>query len=312
MWPGVANVKDLDDSLLSDDVIAIRTITDGKVVAIGALACSSDDVRFLDKPDGIAAYILHYETDNLWNVGCQEHKDAKWDREEFEEVVEKAVKKQKKKAKKKAKKKKKGEEDEEEDLMMINMIHGDDVGGFMSIGNTGNSGGGKIGNYKPDKAEPTQGKKNKGKRGRKGKKGKKGQEEEEMKENEEEEEKEEEEEGGNKNKRKGRKTKKKKGPQLSREEMKEMDDALLEAFLNAAKISFDMKDLPIETSQFWSKHMIPCKGDTVEELNFKTSTHKKVTKYFSQFFSRWENSSKNWLKTISLITRHLIRKILPQ
>lgn len=66
--------------------------------------------------------------------------------------------------------------------------------------------------------------------------------------------------------------------------MKEMDEALLEAFLNAVKVSLDMKDLPMETSQFWSNHMIPCKGDTVQELNFKLSSHKKVLNLNNNFF----------------------------
>lgn len=64
--------------------------------------------------------------------------------------------------------------------------------------------------------------------------------------------------------------------------MDKMDEAVIEAFLNAVKVSVDHKnDLPLETGKFWMDHMIPCKGPEVEVLDLKRSSYKKMGKFLA-------------------------------
>ena len=52
------------------------------------------------------------------------------------------------------------------------------------------------------------------------------------------------------------------------------------AFLNSLKVSIDSKELPLESGNLWSKHMLRCrKGD--ENLDFKISTYKKLGKFLT-------------------------------
>lgn len=61
-----------------------------------------------------------------------------------------------------------------------------------------------------------------------------------------------------------------------------MDGAIMEAFLNAVKVSLDHKnDLPIETGKFWIDHMIPCKGPDTDTLDLKLSNYKKMGKFMA-------------------------------
>jgi hypothetical protein len=89
---------------------------------------------------------------------------------------------------------------------------------------------------------------------------------------------------------KGKKDKKKKGGEekaeekkeekvLSKEEIKEMDDKLMEAFLNACKVSITEKDLPLEPGKLWAGHMLKCRADEASEIDFKDSSYKKIGKF---------------------------------
>jgi hypothetical protein len=89
---------------------------------------------------------------------------------------------------------------------------------------------------------------------------------------------------------KGKKDKKKKGGEekaeekkeekvLSKEEVKEMDEKLMEAFLNACKVSITEKDLPLEPGKLWASHMLKCRADEASEIDFKDSSYKKIGKF---------------------------------
>lgn len=117
MWPGVSEVDSLQDIRI-DDVIGIRS-ADGTFVGVGALAMNLDEVKALDKPEGVAAYLLHYEGDKLWEAGSKTHASALFDKDAEAAFLEKAQRKAEKKDKKKKKKRKKddGSSDEEEDMI---------------------------------------------------------------------------------------------------------------------------------------------------------------------------------------------------
>lgn len=66
----------------------------------------------------------------------------------------------------------------------------------------------------------------------------------------------------------------------TKEQMKEMDDKIMEAFLNSVKISLTDKELPIELGKFWTNHIIKCKTEDNDELDFKLSSYKKIGKFF--------------------------------
>lgn len=72
------------------------------------------------------------------------------------------------------------------------------------------------------------------------------------------------------------------GPVISKEQIKEMDQRILEAFLNAVKISLQGDDLPIEIGKFWSDHITKCRTVDSEELDLKISSHKKIGKFLQQ------------------------------
>lgn len=61
MWPGVAGLQDYEGILL-DDVVGIRS-SNGTIIGVGALATSLEDAKLMDKPEGVAIYLLHYEGD---------------------------------------------------------------------------------------------------------------------------------------------------------------------------------------------------------------------------------------------------------
>lgn len=69
------------------------------------------------------------------------------------------------------------------------------------------------------------------------------------------------------------------GAGISKEQMKEMDERIMEAFLNATKLSITDKDLPIECGKLWTNFIIKCKGSDSEDLDFKLSSHKKIGKF---------------------------------
>lgn len=66
----------------------------------------------------------------------------------------------------------------------------------------------------------------------------------------------------------------------TKEQMKEMDEKIMEAFLNSVKISLQEKDLPIECGKFWTNHIIKCKTEDDDDLDLKLSSFKKIGKFF--------------------------------
>ena len=77
---------------------------------------------------------------------------------------------------------------------------------------------------------------------------------------------------------------KKKGKQEDEEAKGEMptkimDEYVYEAFMNALKVSISDKDLPIDSSAFYSSHMLQCKREGVM-IDLKCSSYKKIGKFF--------------------------------
>lgn len=66
---------------------------------------------------------------------------------------------------------------------------------------------------------------------------------------------------------------------VTKEQMKEMDEKIMEAFLNATKIAITDKDLPIECGKLWTNFIIKCKGSDHDDLDFKLSSYKKIGKF---------------------------------
>lgn len=70
------------------------------------------------------------------------------------------------------------------------------------------------------------------------------------------------------------------GPQISKEDLKKMDEAIMESFLNAVKISIDFRnDIPIEPGKLWLEHMVPCRGPDFDTIDLKLSSYKKMGKF---------------------------------
>lgn len=66
---------------------------------------------------------------------------------------------------------------------------------------------------------------------------------------------------------------------VTKEQMKEMDEKIMEAFLNSTKISLTAADLPIECGKLWTNFIIKCKGSEHDDLDMKLSSHKKIGKF---------------------------------
>jgi predicted ribosome-associated RNA-binding protein Tma20 len=71
MWPGVYSFSGLGN-FKKDEVVSIRNII-GEVIAIGALGCSLDELKQNPDGSGIAAYILHFKGDRLWDMGLKQY-----------------------------------------------------------------------------------------------------------------------------------------------------------------------------------------------------------------------------------------------
>lgn len=74
MWPGVNNLNSLG-KFKKDDVIAIQN-SKRQIIAIGALGCSFDELKDNKDGSGVAAYILHYRGDKLWEMGDKEYPEV--------------------------------------------------------------------------------------------------------------------------------------------------------------------------------------------------------------------------------------------
>lgn len=310
MWPGVADIDQLPADLEADNVVVIRR-SDGTTVAVGALAADVAAVQG-GKQEGVACYVLHIEGDNLWNVGSREHGKAKWDRRQEELKQQETLEKLQKK------KERKGEDEEEEtDFSQLltktgggNMLSdlskgkgkhmpkelktAKDVGGGKPKGKDTKEKASKGDDKKGKKDKDKDAKDDKAKKG--GKKGKKGQDSESESEEEAEQapepavEDDDSEDWKNAKKGKGAKKETKEAKDgakgedkdeggVTKEQMREMDEKIMEAFLNATKISITDKDLPIECGKLWTNFIIKCKGSDSDDLDFKLSSHKKIGKF---------------------------------
>jgi predicted ribosome-associated RNA-binding protein Tma20 len=69
MWPGVNSFAGLGN-FKKDEVVSIRNLND-EVIAIGALGCSLEELKENQDGTGIAAYILHFKGDRLWDMGSK-------------------------------------------------------------------------------------------------------------------------------------------------------------------------------------------------------------------------------------------------
>lgn len=69
MWPGVRDLSRLGN-FKKDDIVAIKN-SKNEVVAIGAMGCSFNELKANTDGSGIAAYILNYKGDKLWDLGSK-------------------------------------------------------------------------------------------------------------------------------------------------------------------------------------------------------------------------------------------------
>ena len=67
MWPGVKDIEGLGQ-FKKDEVVAIVNCK-GELIAIGALGCSFEELKVNKEGSGVAAYVLHFRGDKLWDMG---------------------------------------------------------------------------------------------------------------------------------------------------------------------------------------------------------------------------------------------------
>lgn len=257
MWPGVANFENLPD-FKGDEVVAIKT-SEGKVIAIGAIACPKQALEATEKMEGIAAYILHILDDQLFESGSKQEKGVLFRKPTAEEL-------KKKEEEEKAKEGKKDDEEENEDLLTF----------YKQLNKNKTTGGVKTNNLKKniikapakskanareDNSDDEGGKKGKKKKEAPKASGKNQKESKQEKDGEEEDE----------------ETKEGDGNQVS---TKEMDKHLMEAFLNCLILSLDEDDLPIENANLWNNHILLCRTPGTI-LDIKNSSYKKLGKFFA-------------------------------
>lgn len=96
-------------------------------------------------------------------------------------------------------------------------------------------------------------------------------------------------------------------PEVRAQAQKQVDEALMEAFLNAIKVTLNDDDLPIENSSFWNQHMASClPGRPLPDV--KNSSYKKMGKFFSDLDEKGlilykEASKKNPTPVIEKVNR---------
>mmetsp|Transcript_19994 Transcript_19994/g.17066 ORF Transcript_19994/g.17066 Transcript_19994/m.17066 type:complete len:86 (+) Transcript_19994:369-626(+) len=66
MWPGVKDIKSLDE-FDKDDVRYILS-AEGEIIGLGAMGCSSKELKEKG-PTGTAVLVLHLMDDKLWQFG---------------------------------------------------------------------------------------------------------------------------------------------------------------------------------------------------------------------------------------------------
>lgn len=88
--------------------------------------------------------------------------------------------------------------------------------------------------------------------------------------------------------------------------MKVMDEYIMEAFLTALKISINDRDLPIDSSAFYSNHMMRCARENIS-LDFKNSSWKKLAKFYQAMdkigFIGYQDSKKGTNSQIVRVNR---------
>jgi predicted ribosome-associated RNA-binding protein Tma20 len=115
---------------------------------------------------------------------------------------------------------------------------------------------------------------------------------------------------GKAGKAKGKEEKKKEDePVVTKEQMKQMDDMIMESFLNACKMSITEKDLPIECGKLLTDHIIKCKPQDDFDIDLKISSHKKIGKFLQQLqkeklLTYEEASKKNPVPKVTKIEFH--------
>ena len=97
-------------------------------------------------------------------------------------------------------------------------------------------------------------------------------------------------------------------PAVSKEAMKEMDERIMEAFLNAVRIAITDKDLPIECGKLWTS-ITKCKSNAVDDLDLKLSSYKKIGKFLQtlekdKILTYEEASKKNPVPKVTKIEFH--------
>lgn len=74
MWPGVRDLEGVGN-FKKDDVVALKN-SKNEIVAIGAMGCSFEDFKKNTNLEGVAAYILTYRGDKLWDMGNKAYPEA--------------------------------------------------------------------------------------------------------------------------------------------------------------------------------------------------------------------------------------------
>ena len=113
-WSDVTNIDELPE-FNGDEVVSLQA-ADGRVVAVGAIACSKKALEEPDKRNGPAAYILHTADDTLFELGSKQHKKPLFKKPTADEL-KKQTDEQKATEEKETKRKAKDGEAADDDLM---------------------------------------------------------------------------------------------------------------------------------------------------------------------------------------------------
>lgn len=74
MWPGVRDLEGIGN-FKKDDVVALKN-SKREIVAIGAMGCSFEEFKKNTTLEGVAAYVLTYRGDKLWDMGNKVYPEA--------------------------------------------------------------------------------------------------------------------------------------------------------------------------------------------------------------------------------------------
>jgi translation initiation factor 2D len=253
MWPGIANFGSLPD-FQGDEVVAIKT-SEGKIIAVGAIACPKRALEAIGKIEGVAAYILHICDDQLFETGSKVEKKPLFKKKTAGELQKQAEDQ----AINNSEPQNEDEEEADDDVLAF----------YKQINKSKNTNGTKSTNLK--KSGKTMGKSrglnkdDSDEEHTKQKRAKKRTEEKEkpigkvLTDDE-----------------KCEQKDKAEGNQST----KDMDNKLLEAVLNCMILSLKDDDLPMENANLWNNHILLCRHpDSI--LDIKASSYKKLGKFFA-------------------------------